>query len=179
MTIKTLIYFFMGTSLSMDTFSLSISLGIMNPPLKKKLLLSIIIGIFHFFMPLIGSRIGILLKERITTGTNLLTAFIFLLLAIQMFTNRKEEEKAVNLSLLTIIIISLMVSIDSLTVGFAYGLAEEKIILASTIFMIVSTLFTFLGLQLGYKLQERYQGKTIYIGMIIMFFMFIKYLISI
>ena len=179
MIIKALIYFFMGISLSMDTFSLSISIGIMNPPLKKKLLLSIIIGIFHFFMPLIGNKIGVLLKERITTGTNLLTAFIFLWLAIQMFHNRKEEEKDLNLNFITIIIISLMVSIDSLTVGFAYGLAEENILLASTIFMIVSSLFTFLGLQLGYKLQEKYKEKTIYIGIIIMSFMFIKYLLSV
>ena len=49
-----LIYFFTGIGLSMDAFSLSLSLGTTNP--KKSIILktALIVGLFHFIMPLLG-----------------------------------------------------------------------------------------------------------------------------
>ena len=52
------IIFVIAVSLSMDAFSLSLAYGTLN--LKKKYIkqLSLIVGIYHFFMPLIGLLIG-------------------------------------------------------------------------------------------------------------------------
>ncbi len=173
---RILIYFFMGISLSMDAFSLAISIGTTNPSKRNTNLLSITIGIFHFIMPLLGNKIGLTLRNHLWLNTNYLTSFIFFVLAIQMFQNRKEEEKVLNLKISTILLIALTVSIDSLTVGFAFGLSEEYNYMASTIFMCMSTTFTYIGLLLGKRIQEKYQDKGIYLGILIMFLISLKYL---
>ena len=45
-------------ALSMDTFSFALSLGTANIEIKKGILLSMVIGIMHFIMPLLGMSIG-------------------------------------------------------------------------------------------------------------------------
>ena len=47
-----------GISLSMDTFSLSLSLGSLTN-LKRIKIVPLVVGIFHFFMPLLGNLLGI------------------------------------------------------------------------------------------------------------------------
>ena len=47
-----------GIALSMDTFSLSLSIGTLNLDNKKILTISSIIGIMHFLMPVMGLIIG-------------------------------------------------------------------------------------------------------------------------
>ena len=47
-----------AVSLSMDAFSLSLAYGMQQMTKKDKILLSVIVGIYHFFMPLIGLNIG-------------------------------------------------------------------------------------------------------------------------
>ena len=50
-------------SLSMDAFSLALVYGLLIYSKKRKLLLSIIVGIYHFFMPLIGMLFGNILGK--------------------------------------------------------------------------------------------------------------------
>ena len=66
---KVLIYFFIGISLSMDAFTLSLSIGTTSPKKKNQLLLSILIGSFHFFMPIIGNKIGNIFQYKSHSGT--------------------------------------------------------------------------------------------------------------
>ena len=47
-----------GISLSMDAFSLSLIYGTQNIGKKNEIMLTIIVGLFHFFMPLLGLNIG-------------------------------------------------------------------------------------------------------------------------
>jgi len=168
----------MGISLSMDAFSLAISIGTTSPSKNKIRLLSVWIGIFHFFMPLIGNKLGRLLSNHLFLKANLLTSLIFFILAIEMIKEKKEEEKVFLLHFSTILLIALTVSIDSLTVGFAFGLTKENIYLASSIFMFLSSTFTALGLILGKRIQEKYQNKGKIIGIILMIGLSLKYLFT-
>ena len=90
-----LIYFFIGIGLSMDAFSLSLSLGTTNPNFKCIIKTSITIGIFHFFMPIIGYIIGLYFNTKIN-NINILTAIIFLLLSIEIYRNRNNEEISIE-----------------------------------------------------------------------------------
>ena len=45
--------FFVAVSLSMDAFSLALIYGTCNMGKRNELLLAIIVGLFHFFMPLV------------------------------------------------------------------------------------------------------------------------------
>ena len=43
-----------GVSLSMDAFSLALIYGTYGLSRRNEIILSIIVGLFHFFMPLVG-----------------------------------------------------------------------------------------------------------------------------
>ena len=47
----------------MDAFALALSYGIKDIKLKNVIITAITVGIFHFFMPLIGNYVGISLFE--------------------------------------------------------------------------------------------------------------------
>ena len=47
-----------GISLSMDAFSLSLAYGTLNIKNRNINLLTLIVGLYHFFMPLIGMFVG-------------------------------------------------------------------------------------------------------------------------
>ena len=171
-----LIYFFMGIGLSMDAFSLSLSLGTTNPKINKIIKTTILVGIFHFIMPSLGYLIGIYLNNKIIIGTNYLTSIIFLILAYELYKNKDNNENNI-LTNITILIISFSVSIDSFTVGIALGLNNELIQVASIIFSITSSIFTFVGFILGKTLNNRFHNKAIYLGIILLLLVGIKYLI--
>ena len=171
-----LIYFFMGISLSMDAFSLAISLGTTHISKKEIILTSIIIGIFHFFMPLIGNKIGLVISPYLSIKANYIASLIFFFLAIQMYINRNEEDNYFNYNLSIILLISLTVSLDSLSVGLAFGLNQNKIIIGSLIFMIISSIFTYMGFNIGKYLSNNYHKFSIFIGIIIMTLIAFKYL---
>ena len=172
-----LIYFFIGIGLSMDAFSISLSLGTTNPNNKSIIKTSITVGIFHFFMPILGYIIGLYFNTKIN-NTNILTSIIFLVLSYEIYRNRNEEETSI-LNIINILLISLSVSLDSFSVGIALGLNNELIYIASTIFSLTSLTFTYLGLILGKKINSKYKNISTYIGIILLIIVALKYLINV
>ena len=172
-----LIYFFIGIGLSMDAFSISLSLGTTNPNNKSIIKTSITVGIFHFFMPILGYIIGLYFNTKIN-NTNILTSIIFLVLSYEIYRNRNEEETSI-LNIINILLISLSVSLDSFSVGIALGLNNELIYIASTIFSLTSLTFTYLGLILGKKINSKYKNISTYIGIILLLIVALKYLINV
>ena len=64
-------------SLSMDTFSLSMAYGMLN--LEKEVIMktSIIVGVFHFFMPMLGNLIGEYILKVLPFNSSLIIGFLF------------------------------------------------------------------------------------------------------
>ena len=172
-----LIYFFIAVGLSMDAFSLALAYGTTNIAKNKMILLSIFVGIFHYFMPWLGSVVGNHFLEEFVTKSNFLVAIIFLILALEMFLSRKEERKGTITNFFSILLFALTVSIDSFSVGLALGITEKTIKIAFSIFAIVSATFTFLGLVLGKKLSDQFGTKATYLGIAILILLALKYLI--
>lgn len=172
-----LIYFFVGIGLSMDAFSLSLSLGTTYPSKRNIVKTSLVVGIFHFIMPLLGYFIGINFKYRIS-GINILTFLLFVVLSFELYKNRNEENNSI-LNNLTILLIAFSVSIDSFTVGIVFGLNSEFIVISSIIFSLTSFIFTYLGLTLGKKLKDKYKKHSTYLGIILLLIVAFKYLIGV
>ena len=172
-----LIYFVMAIGLSMDAFSLALAYGTTKIPINKKVLLSITVGIFHFFMPKLGALIGTELLLNYIAKANYLVGIIFLILAIEMLLSRKEEKTGSITNMISIILFSFTVSIDSFSVGIALSLTTTDINSPCIIFALISTLFTFLGVELGSKIAYKIENKAEYIGIIILLILGIKYLI--
>lgn len=160
-----LVIFLIAISLSMDAFSLALSIGVASFPIKKCFLLSLVVGIFHFFMPIYGSLIGNTFIDRLNINTNFLSGVIFVYIAVQMFREYlSDEEICFNLKFLNILIFAFGVSLDSFAVGFTMDIK----IIAPVIFSLFSFFFTFLGLLIGKFMNKIMGSVAILLGVTIM-----------
>lgn len=163
--------------LSMDAFSLAILYGTLNFNRRKTLTLATSVGVFHFFMPLLGNLIGLFLLSLLPVKPNILVGIIFLVISIQMLISIFKEEEMIDLKgILAIIIFAFTVSIDSFSVGIGLSAVCDNKVLAVSIFSITSFLFTFTGLTIGSKLTEKFGKLSTLIGSIVLFCLSLVYL---
>ena len=102
-----------GISLSMDAFSLALIYGIQRMNQKQKILLSLIVGIYHFIMPLIGLTFGTILDNINIISINLVATLILMYIGIDLILSKSKEEDKFEISKIAFIIFGLSVSIDS------------------------------------------------------------------
>lgn len=158
-----------GISLSMDTFSLSLSIGSMSQAKRLKII-PFVVGIFHFFMPILGNLLGLRLIVIFNLTGHILLGLILIFLAINLaFHYFKDEKIDIKLNLVGILIFAFSVSFDSFTVGMGINAITEKNLISSTIFAVCSACFTYLGILIG-KYSNKLIGKSAnLIGIIILF----------
>ena len=145
-----ILLFLIAISLSMDAFSLSLAYGTINLSKKNINLLSIIVGIYHFFMPIIGMFLGNYIIQFIHIGEDIVILIIFSLIGINMILeSRKEKEDVKSMKLSEMLLFGFAVSIDSFSVGIGLNNISNNTLLCSSIFSITSFIFTYLGLKLG------------------------------
>ena len=165
-----------GISLSLDAFSLSLAYGLMDFSKKKILFISSVVGIFHFFMPLLGLNIGKYLLERIVISPKFILATMFGIVIIEMIKNINENTPKSILNFLGTIIFAFLVSVDSFSVGVGLSYITNNPILASIIFSISSFTFTISGFFLGKYISMRAERYSKIIGIVIMCLLLIYYL---
>lgn len=166
-----------AVSLSMDAFTLAISYGLFNLKISIIIKISIFVGLFHFFMPLLGLKVGSFIYEIIPIKEDLLMGIIFLILSIDLLINlfKEEEHKSINNNI-QILLFSFAVSLDSFTVGLSLKAIDERILLVTTIFMIVSSIFTFTGLFFGRIIKKIIGKKAELFGVVSLIFLAIYYI---
>ena len=166
-----------AVSLSMDAFSLSLLYGTEGINKKDKVMLSTIVGIYHFIMPLIGLSIGTFITTKIIINTNKLVGIILSLISTEMIISsfKKGEEKFMK-SIPGYLLFGLSVSIDSLTTGIGLTAITNSYILSSLIFSITSFIFTLLGLNLGNILNQKYGKLSTLLGGTILLILGILYI---
>ncbi len=161
----------------MDAFSLALIYGTQGITKKHKILLSLIVGIYHFIMPLIGVAIGTVITKKILVNPNIIVGIILSLIAIEMIISSfKEEDKKFLLTIPGYLLFGLSVSIDSLTTGIGLSLITQKYIFSSLIFAITSLSFTFFGLNIGDRLNKKYGRISTILGGIVLFVLGILYI---
>lgn len=157
--------FLVALGLSMDAFTLALSYGINKVSLKKMLITAGLVGIFHFFMPLIGSYIGDILFVYTIIKPKIVLFFVFLILSIDMYMHYFCEDKEIRkLNLIGIIFFAFSVSFDSFSVGLGINYLFDNIELVLLIFCITSFTFTFLGFSLGKVISKKYDKFSFIIG---------------
>lgn len=149
----------------MDAFALSLSYGIKKISKKTIIITALMVGLFHFFMPLIGSVIGTYLFEYTIFKPKIILFLVFLILSIDMFTHFFEnEEKIRNLNLIGTLIFAFSVSFDSLSVGLGIRYLYDNIFLVVSLFCFISALFTIFGFYLGKTLSQKIGKYSFLIG---------------
>ena len=158
-------------SLSMDAFSLAVSIGTMNLKLKKMLILSLTVGVLHYVMPSLGFLLGNQFLKHFSLSINFVSGIIFLYIAIQMIKEYKSEEVCKFGSFVEILLFGLGVSIDSFGVGFTFNMSYKVAIYSFFMFSLSSFIFTFLGLFLGKTLKKIIGKYAVLLGFAIMLFL--------
>ena len=147
-----------GISLSMDTFSLSLTLGTVSENKLIKIL-PLFVGIFHFFMPILGNFIGITLINLLNLASNIILGTVLIVLGINLAIHYfKDETAEINLNIIGILIFAISVSIDSFSVGLGINDITNNYYIASIIFALCSAAFTYLGIIIG-KYSSKLIGK--------------------
>lgn len=141
--------FLIGISLSMDAFSLALVYGIQKIIQKQKVYLSIIVGIYHFIMPIIGLIFGTILAKINIISINLVATIILIYIGIDLIISNFKKEDKLEISKIGFLIFGLSVSIDSLTIGIGLKAITNNYLLSSITFSLLSLTFTYLGLTLG------------------------------
>ena len=168
--------FLVAIGLSMDEFSLSLLYGTLGMKNKEKFYLSLLTGIFHFFMPLLGLLFGNFLFSFIDVDTDIIVMVILSFIGVQMISSSFKDEEVNILSISGYFLFALAVSIDSFSVGITLS-GDSNIFLSPLIFSVISFTFTFIGLFLGDKLFNVFGKISTIIGGVILIVVGSSYLL--
>ena len=168
-----------AVSLSMDAFSLALAYGTLSLPKNHIIKLSLIVGIFHFIMPLIGLLFGKAFFSLVNINPNLVVFLILIIIGIEMVVESfKTKDTQSLMGLIQLLLFGLAVSVDSFSLGI--GLNEFGIspFINALTFSIFSFLFTYLGLILGKKINNIIGKTSTLLGGITLIIIAIIYLIK-
>lgn len=138
-----------AVALGMDAFSLGLGMGMKSLPYNKMFYLSLFIGIFHVFMPLIGMAIGQYVSTMMKEMAVILGGGMLCFLGGKMLVQKNEEPDLQVTSLLNIFFLSISVSLDALSVGLTLGLFATDQWLAVILFGSVGAIMAGIGLWIG------------------------------
>ena len=161
-------------SLSMDAFSLSLVYGTLNIDKKNKIILSFIVGIYHFLMPLLGLSIGSFVAKYLVFNLKYLVSIIFITIGLELILSNTKEVPLENI--ISFLIFGLSVSIDSFTTGIGLNIINNNYLTVSTTFCLTSCLFTYFGLNIGDKLSQKYGKISTICGGIVLIILGLSYL---
>lgn len=173
-----LLVIIIAVSLSMDAFSLSLAYGTLGIQKKQMILLAVIVGIFHFFMPLIGMFIGNGILNILKINPDFIVFAVLTIIGLEMiYESFKEKETMKVMQTIELFFFALAVSIDSFSVGLTLTSISSNYIIAAFIFAITSAIFTEMGLLLGNKIQNLIGKMSTILGGIILIIVGIIYIL--
>lgn len=161
-------------ALGMDSFSLSIGLGCQEIGKRKIWGFTLLVGIFHVLMPLLGFFMGRAAGEVLGDIAVYLGAAVLFFLGIKMLwdaINGKKRETCV-LNGFMFLALPLSVSIDALSVGFGLGTFGVNSLTAAVLFGLTAAILTRFGFMLGDRAgnllnNSEYLAGVILIGLAI------------
>ena len=175
---------FTSFALSMDAFAVSITKGMTIKNLKKStaLKMALAFGVFQGAMPLLGWALGISFESYIKSIDHwiafILLGFIGFNMIKGFFDDRKEENASElefsattdvdDLSNKEIIMLAVATSIDALAVGISFAFLNVSIIPAASIICIITFLVCVVGVFVGNKVGDIFNGYAELVGGIIL-----------
>ena len=140
---------------AMDCFAVATSIGLGRSGVSrfKAFALALSFGFFQGAMTLIGYFSGTLARHWIQDLGSLIACAILCLLGLKFIwetIRKKEDEKKIaDLSLASIVLLSLATSIDALTIGISFAFVEVDLAFATTVIALAAILFGILGFEIG------------------------------
>ncbi len=142
-------------SLGLDTFFISMSLGILKN--KGRIKIAIVFACSETIMPLLGLFIGQTVGGVIGAWTTMIGGIALIAISIWLifFEDEEEEEEKLGRNLIgwTLITTAISISLDELAVGFSIGLIGVPVFLTILLIALQAFIFTFIGLTFGRKFK--------------------------
>ncbi len=160
--------FLVGVALSIDAFSVALSIGTLKMPRWKLFLIPFVTGLMHFLMPLMGFLLGMQILNIFNINPKIIVSIIFLYLAFTMYLDLKNTKVPKITNILSILLFAFSVSVDSFSVGMGINGLTDKYILSFIIFTVCSFSFTYVGLIVGKYSVKILKKKANYLGIIIL-----------
>ena len=174
----------LGIGLSLDTFAVSLTLGLVadRTTRRRKMRFLIVIGVFHFAMILAGWFMGETLSRMIAAYDHWiafgLLAFVGGKMVQEGWTDRGEDFSDHGLlSLRNTLLLGVALSIDALITGFSLGLVKVSVyegsqmgnvLMAALIVGLSAFTISAIGLGVGSKVSSKLGGKAEIFGGIIL-----------
>lgn len=165
--------------LSVNNFVASIGMGFSHIWSRIRWKIAIIFGLFDFTAPIVGLYLGSITVAAFGKIVGFIGVFILVSLGAYLiydgiFKHEKERiegkrvwgvrrdlvDKVVT-SNWAIVLVAMGISLDNFLVGFGLGSFQVSILLAATIFGVVTFLMTFLGVFIGNKIRIETEQKII------------------
>lgn len=160
--------------LGVDAMSLSMGMGLRGASRTYERRFSLMVGVFHVLMPLIGLSLGIVAGKFLGIWAGRVGALILLLIGLDMLYEAYRNTRLQSVSFEEVdemldeppasgrwwdmIILSTTVSLDALTVGFSLGTLQMPILYTVLIMGLTAALMTYIGFRTG-RLLGRLVGN--------------------
>jgi len=158
--------FLIAVGLGMDTFAVSIGVGVSARrfSLRRMFRLSFHFGLFQFIMPILGWLAGRTVYDYIAAYDHWIAFSLLVFIGGRMIHGAFRQEGNVNGNDPTkgssLFVLSIATSIDALAVGLGFAVLDMGIIYPSAIIGIVTFIMTAVGMVIGDTLG-RIGGKSI------------------
>lgn len=162
-------------SLSMDAFSLSLAYGTLN---INKIKLSVIVGLYHFFMPLLGYNVGYKIINYLPIKSTIIVFMILFFIGFEMIIESfKDNNKIKNLDLIGMLLFGFAVSLDSFTTGLGLNIIYKNKLVSIILFSSFSFIFTYLGLNIGEFINNKIGKLSTFVGGLVLIIIGLFYII--
>lgn len=165
----------LSIGLGMDAFAVSVCKGISMKKMdwKKACIVGLYFGGFQALMPVIGYFFGTSFQSIITNIDHWVAFVLLGIIGGKMIQeafqkDNDEEEYSSDVSVKTMLILSVATSIDALAVGITFAFLNVNLLLAITFIGLITFVLSVVGTKIGNRFGDKYKGKAEFIGGIIL-----------
>jgi putative Mn2+ efflux pump MntP len=172
---------FIAVGLSMDTFAVSITLGLSTKKLSPFSIITpgIYFGFFQSVMPLIGYFSGIYFANRIQDADHWVAFFLLALIGGKMIKDSFSKEKREgSFGFKKMITLAVATSIDALAIGITFAFLKVNIYTAILIIGVITFIISMGGVIVGNTFGIKLKSKAGLIGGTVLILIGIKIVIE-
>ena len=197
--------FLLAVGLSMDTFAVSICIGltILKQPIRKSLVVGLYFGVFQALMPSIGYMVSSLFADMVDAYDHWIAFGLLSFLGVKMIIGsfkkggcpdrvcpseicrdrkcpggKPPNNKEFSIKPAQMLPLALATSIDALAVGVSFAFLRVKIIPAVLFIGITTLVVSMIGVKIGNIFGTRFKSKAELAGGIILVLIGLKILLE-
>lgn len=172
---------FVGIGLGMDTFSISVSRGLVSHEsgINYALITAFSFGAFQAFMPVLGWISGIEIQSIVSTFAPWVAFTLLLLIGLKMiYESTMLEEEEFKFSYRELLLLSVATSIDAFAVGVSFALLNISIWLPIIIIGVITFFLSLAGSYLGEKIGHIFENRIEALGGVILILIGLRILLE-